>query len=86
MFPCTYPSPAHQKRVADFMQVLLAWQLIASRARLADVIKVDTKTVEMADLESAISGMVADNPRSGSRVEKVTLAIGAGGADEKAEL
>ena len=62
------------------------WQLFASRARLADIVKVDTKAVGMAELEAAIKEMVPDNPKSSDgRVQKVTLAIGAGG-DEKAEL
>ena len=60
-------------------------QVFASRARLAEIVKLDAKSAQVAELEAALEALVTDNPRSGGRVKKVTLAIGAGG-EEKAEL
>ena len=59
--------------------------LFSSRARLADIVKVDAKAVGVAELDAAIRAMVTENPTAGARVQKVTLAIGAGG-DDKSEL
>ena len=57
-----------------------------SRARLAEIVKVDPKTVSVADLDGSIKAVCADNQRSSDgRVQKVTLAIGSG-ADSKSEL
>ena len=57
-----------------------------SRARLAEIVKLDAAAVTPADFEQAISEACAENPRSSDgRVEKVTLAIG-GGGEEKADL
>ena len=60
--------------------------LFSSRARLADTLKVDSKTVTVAELDSTITAAISENPRgSGGRVQKVTLAIGSG-SEEKSEL
>ena len=50
-----------------------------SRARMAEIVKLDAQSVSVHDLGDAIAERCVENERTDGRVKKLTLAIGGGG-------